>query len=162
MFTLPSLSLPHSSYLSSLSLCSSLLHLPFSLTAIGFIPDVGGSHFLSRMDNALGMFLALTGHRLKSSDVLHAGIATHFAPSHHYNYLLNAVSNGHERLQTTVEALGTIGKCPSYQSVYSMLYIHHYPITGIVPPSGSCLSLSNPLQVAPFPRFFKVSIPLSL
>ena len=47
----------------------------------GLFPDVGGSHFLSRLPNNLGVFLGLTGHRLRGIDVLHAGIATHFVPT---------------------------------------------------------------------------------
>ncbi|XP_065882794.1 3-hydroxyisobutyryl-CoA hydrolase, mitochondrial-like isoform X2 [Dysidea avara] len=50
-------------------------------TAIGFFPDVGGSYFLPRLQGSLGMFLALTGCRLKSRDVYHAGIGTHFITS---------------------------------------------------------------------------------
>ncbi|XP_019849677.1 PREDICTED: 3-hydroxyisobutyryl-CoA hydrolase, mitochondrial-like isoform X2 [Amphimedon queenslandica] len=46
-------------------------------TAIGFFPDVGGGYFLPRLKGELGMYLALTGHRLKGRDVLHGGIATH-------------------------------------------------------------------------------------
>jgi enoyl-CoA hydratase/carnithine racemase len=47
-------------------------------TGIGFFPDVGGSWFLPRLKGAMGMFLALSGHRLKGMDVLAAGVATHF------------------------------------------------------------------------------------
>lgn len=47
-------------------------------TALGLFPDVGGSYFLSRLNGNLGMFLALTGYRLKGADVLHAGLATHY------------------------------------------------------------------------------------
>ncbi|KAL5510793.1 hypothetical protein EMCRGX_G006395 [Ephydatia muelleri] len=47
-------------------------------TFIGLFPDVGGSYFLPRLNGKLGMFLALTGHRLKGKDVQLAGIATHF------------------------------------------------------------------------------------
>jgi 3-hydroxyisobutyryl-CoA hydrolase len=50
-------------------------------TAIGFLPEVGGSFFLSRLDGQLGIYLGLTGKRLKSTDVLYAGVATHFVPS---------------------------------------------------------------------------------
>jgi len=50
-------------------------------TAIGFFPDVGGSHFLPRLDGEFGTYLALTGARLKGADVLFAGIATHYVAS---------------------------------------------------------------------------------
>lgn len=47
-------------------------------TAIGYFPDVGGSYFLSRLPQPYGMFLGLTGHRLRGSDLKHLGIATHY------------------------------------------------------------------------------------
>lgn len=50
-------------------------------TTIGLFADVGGSHFLSRLGGKLGLYLALTGHRLKGADCLKAGIATHFCES---------------------------------------------------------------------------------
>ncbi len=52
-------------------------------TGIGLVPDVGGSYFLPRIPlKGLGMFLALSGHRLKgASDCLAAGIATHACDS---------------------------------------------------------------------------------
>ncbi|XP_076242179.1 3-hydroxyisobutyryl-CoA hydrolase isoform X1 [Calliopsis andreniformis] len=50
-------------------------------TAIGLFPDVGGSYFLPRLQGKLGLYLGLTGDRLKGIDVLLAGIATHFVPS---------------------------------------------------------------------------------
>jgi enoyl-CoA hydratase/carnithine racemase len=51
-------------------------------TGIGFFTDVGGSYFLSRVkDNInLGLYLGLTGHRLKSKDLVKWGIATHYVP----------------------------------------------------------------------------------
>ena len=57
-------------------------HAVFAMpeTAIGLFPDVGGSFFLPRLRGSLGMYLALTGNRLKGRDLQHAGIATHFIP----------------------------------------------------------------------------------
>lgn len=50
-------------------------------TAIGLFPDVGGGYFLPRMGGRLGLYLALTGYRLKGADVLKAGVATHVCDS---------------------------------------------------------------------------------
>uniref|UniRef100_H3DE45 3-hydroxyisobutyryl-CoA hydrolase n=1 Tax=Tetraodon nigroviridis TaxID=99883 RepID=H3DE45_TETNG len=50
-------------------------------TAIGLFPDVGGGYFLPRLPGKLGLFLALTGFRLKGRDVQRAGVATHFVES---------------------------------------------------------------------------------
>lgn len=60
-------------------------------TAIGFFPDVGATYFLPKLKGQLGMFLGLTGHRLKGADVLHAGIATHYVPSERLPALKNAL-----------------------------------------------------------------------
>lgn len=49
--------------------------------AIGFFPDVGATHFLSRCPGAVGLFLGLTGARLGAADMLWAGLATHYVPS---------------------------------------------------------------------------------
>ena len=46
-------------------------------TGIGLFPDVGGSFFMPKLKGGLGMYLALTGFRLKGADCVHAGIATH-------------------------------------------------------------------------------------
>jgi len=56
-------------------------------TGIGLVPDVGGGHFLPRLSGQLGMFLALTGHRLKGIDCLHAGVATHACPNDQFEKL---------------------------------------------------------------------------
>ncbi|MEM6625165.1 MAG: enoyl-CoA hydratase/isomerase family protein [Pseudomonadota bacterium] len=50
-------------------------------TGIGLFPDVGGGWFLPRLGGALGMWLALTGARLKGEDVAAAGIATQYVES---------------------------------------------------------------------------------
>lgn len=48
-------------------------------TAIGLFPDVGGTYVLPRLPHrGIGMYLGLTGARLKGADVYHAGLATAF------------------------------------------------------------------------------------
>lgn len=49
--------------------------------SIGLFPDVGGGYFLPRLGGKLGVYLALSGFRLKGRDVLKAGVATHFVQS---------------------------------------------------------------------------------
>ncbi|MEM6617098.1 MAG: enoyl-CoA hydratase/isomerase family protein [Pseudomonadota bacterium] len=46
-------------------------------TGIGLFPDVGGTYFLPRMPGEIGLYLGLTGHRLKRDDALFTGVATH-------------------------------------------------------------------------------------
>jgi enoyl-CoA hydratase/carnithine racemase len=43
--------------------------------AIGLFPDVGGTYFLNRMPEGLGLFLALTGARFDGRDAVSIGIA---------------------------------------------------------------------------------------
>jgi len=49
-------------------------------TGIGLFPDVGGGWFLSRLPGQTGVWLALTGTRLKAADTVALGIHTHFVP----------------------------------------------------------------------------------
>ncbi len=71
-------------------------------TAIGFYTDVGGSYFLPRLKPyELGVYLALTGHRLKGTDCLHAGITTHFVENEKL-----------EELESTLLSLGDVSEVP--------------------------------------------------
>ncbi len=46
-------------------------------TGLGLFPDVGGGWFLPRLPGETGMYLALTGARLKAPDLYALGIASH-------------------------------------------------------------------------------------
>jgi enoyl-CoA hydratase len=48
-------------------------------TGIGLFPDIGANYFLNQCPGEIGMYLALTGERLKAADLLYTGLATHFA-----------------------------------------------------------------------------------
>jgi enoyl-CoA hydratase len=65
-------------------------------TGIGLFPDVGGSWFLPRMPGELGMYLGLTGARLRTSDALYAGVATHFVPGAKHPLLIDRLAEGVE------------------------------------------------------------------
>ncbi len=63
-------------------------------TGIGFFPDVGGAFFLPRGPGQIGLYLGLTGARLKAADCLYAGIATHYVPSARLDELKAALAAG--------------------------------------------------------------------
>lgn len=50
-------------------------------TGIGLYPEVGGGWFLSRLPGQTGVWIGLTGARLKAADTVALGIHTHFVPS---------------------------------------------------------------------------------
>ena len=75
-------------------------------TGIGFHPDVGGAYFLPRLNGELGVWMGLTGARLKTADCIAAGVATHYVPSEQTDALITALET--EALDDdgeTVEAL---------------------------------------------------------
>jgi 3-hydroxyisobutyryl-CoA hydrolase len=79
--------------------------------AIGLFPDVGASHFLPQLRGELGVFLGLTGHRLKGYDTVAAGVATHYVPSERLEELKDAL------LAKGVDALDEICESHSPQPV---------------------------------------------
>lgn len=60
-------------------------------TGIGLFPDVGGGWWLPRMPGETGLWLALTGARIKAADCLLLGIATDYVPSEHIEGLKAAI-----------------------------------------------------------------------
>ena len=60
-------------------------------TGIGYFPDVGGSYFLPRCPGEIGMYMALTGARLKAADALYAGVATHYVAGERLDALCAAL-----------------------------------------------------------------------
>ncbi|WP_238418793.1 enoyl-CoA hydratase/isomerase family protein [Gordonia sp. 'Campus'] len=48
---------------------------------IGFVPDVGGTHLLSRVPDGLGTYAGLTAGHLRGADAIAMGLADHFVPA---------------------------------------------------------------------------------
>lgn len=61
---------------------------------IGLFPDVGATRYLNLCPGRTGLYLALTGARVKAADMLYVGFATHYVP--------------HDRLEALVSALAPV------------------------------------------------------
>lgn len=61
-------------------------------TGIGLFPDVGGGWYLPRKPGQIGMWLALTGARIKAADCITAGIATHYVEAARIDALKQALT----------------------------------------------------------------------
>ena len=48
--------------------------------SIGLVPDVGGSFLLAKLPGNMGIFLGVTGKRMKASDAIYCGFADYFIP----------------------------------------------------------------------------------
>lgn len=59
-------------------------------TAIGFFPDVGATHFLSRLDD-IGVYMAITGEQISSSDALYLDLIDYHVPSDQLQALQDAL-----------------------------------------------------------------------
>ncbi|MFE4916877.1 enoyl-CoA hydratase/isomerase family protein [Streptomyces sp. NPDC056652] len=80
-------------------------------TAIGLVPDVGGTYLLSRAPGELGTHLALTGQTIGAADALLCGLADHFVPSGRLAELRAALAGPEVReaadVRETVRRYGT-------------------------------------------------------
>lgn len=64
----------------SLRVISERTRMGMPEVGIGYFPDVGGSYFLSRLPNNLGIYMGLTGNHVNSADALYAGLADYSVP----------------------------------------------------------------------------------
>ena len=62
-------------------------------TGIGLFPDIGASWFLPRCPGEIGMYLGLTGYRMRAADCLYAGIGDIYIPSENIEAVLDALAN---------------------------------------------------------------------
>lgn len=63
-------------------------------TGIGLFPDVGGTYFLPRCPGEVGMYMGLTGARLKTADAVYAGVTDCFIPSEKHATLIGRLAAG--------------------------------------------------------------------
>lgn len=105
--------------------------------ALGIVPDVGASYFLSRMKApGLGMFIALTGGRLKGPELVAAGVATHFVSKQRVSQLIlrlqserltgrgdvaGVLDSFAENMEAVIRGLGVMAQCFTAQSVEDII-----------------------------------------
>lgn len=78
---------------------------------IGFFPDVGASHILPQLPGHLGLYLALTGDRVKTNDALWSGLATHMCPAEQQDELIDLLCEA-ESLERALESFLVHGEGP--------------------------------------------------
>jgi enoyl-CoA hydratase len=70
--------------------------------SIGLFPDVGGTYALPRLEGEAGLWLAMTGSRLKRDDAIALGLATHAVASSNMHRLKEDLIAGKE-IEPTLE-----------------------------------------------------------
>lgn len=61
---------------------------------IGFFPDVGATYFLPRLPGKVGVWLGVTGDRIKAGDAASIGLADAYVPSERHEAFLAALAQG--------------------------------------------------------------------
>lgn len=82
-------------------------------TGIGLFPDVGGGWFLPRLPGQVGVWLALTGARLKAADTVALGVHTHFVAADRLDELKAAILSGEPAAQAAGRLAADPGPAPS-------------------------------------------------
>ena len=96
-------------------------------TAIGLIPDVGGTYVLPRLPGEIGMYLGLTGMRIGVADILYTGIATHFIRSNRFAEISHRLARGEPPQPILSELAEDAGSIPlsEKRAAIDRAFAHH-------------------------------------
>ena len=72
-------------------------------TGLGLVPDVGGGWFMPRLEGEVGMYLALTGDRLRAPETCALGITSGVVPSEQLEALISALADDGSDVEATLE-----------------------------------------------------------
>jgi enoyl-CoA hydratase len=106
-------------------------------TGIGLFPDVGGGWYLPRKPGQVGMWLALTGARLKAADCVIAGVATHYVEAGKLEALVaelssSAASGGEAEIARVIEGFASDPGAPRELTSETLDRINHFFALGSV------------------------------
>ncbi len=62
---------------------------------IGFLPDAGGTFFLSRLPHNMGLYLSLTGKIIGRADAYRLRLVSHCIPAAHFHVIVDAAKDNH-------------------------------------------------------------------
>jgi len=79
---------------------------------IGFFPDVGASYALPRLRGAYGMYLALTGARIRRADAMELGLATHAVKGGAEEEIIAALAAGESAEAVAARFADDAGEAP--------------------------------------------------
>jgi enoyl-CoA hydratase len=99
-------------------------------TGIGFFPDIGAGYLLSRCPNHVGMYLGLTGHRIREAEAKALGLIKYVMPSERFQMVLSQLRDK----DLTMNPYAQVDEC--LQSLASPEL--HAPITEIAPLIDKC------------------------
>lgn len=98
-------------------------------TGIGFFPDVGASFFLPRLQAGYGMFLALTGTRVRGAETVSAGLATHYVARERMATLADEIALDGVAALTRAALPPPIGLKPGSAEIHACFDAHTVPDT---------------------------------
>ena len=87
-------------------------------TGLGLIPDVGGGWFMPRLAGWMGMYLALTGDRMKAAETCALGITQNFVASEKLEDLIVALSRDASNVDA---AIASFSNDPGESKLHSHL-----------------------------------------
>jgi enoyl-CoA hydratase len=86
-------------------------------TGIGLFPDVGGGWFLPRLPGETGLWLGLTGARLRAADCLLLGVATDYVEAARVEALTSALLEAPEAIDTVLTEFASDAGSPPVAQV---------------------------------------------
>ena len=105
--------------------------------SIGLYPDVGGTYFLNKMPDKLGLFLGLTAAQMNASDCLEVNLADYYLAHHQKNDLITAICaksfelDSHLMVEQVIKQLATtnpsaqpLGNIESHRETLNLLLDH--------------------------------------
>lgn len=105
-------------------------------TGIGFFPDIGASHLLSKCPDSIGIYLGLTGNRITAQEALSNKLIKYFIHSEKFPAIVQRL---HEE-DLSKDAFAKVDAC---LESYALSLINQSEISGLDPAISQCFSKNS-------------------